>query len=253
MIKNNETLDYFSVLVVGDNPDDQISVFDSLIDLEDPYILYHYSDISKIRKSKIKFYEELLKNYDNPNTIDVLNKEILKLKSFTNEEYYNYLGELNSYDENKNIITFENPNGKWTTCERGGKIFSNYLKNINNNGVISDINSNINWSLIHRNEQEVNKHNRTWLLCVDGVNPESDFDYKIIKNMSRITNYFNSFKCKEEYINYSTSFWTYAIIINGKWFDMEEEKDIDWIINFYDTNIKNLPKKTLLTIYECTK
>ena len=43
---NKGTLDYFSVLVIGQNPDEQILKFDMMEDVKNPYIIYNYSDLN---------------------------------------------------------------------------------------------------------------------------------------------------------------------------------------------------------------
>lgn len=254
MNKNSGMLDYFSVLVIGDNPDNEILKYNSMEDVETPYIIYSYSDIHKIRKDRIKFYKEFLKNTSDTKTINSVKTQLEHLNSMTDLEYYIYLGELYSYDSDKNIISNENPIGKWITCEKGGKIFLNYLKDFNDNGVVSAKKSEIDWNLIHMREDKVNIYNRTWDLCVEKVEPVTDKDKAIISNMRKFNSYFSNFKNKDEYIKMNCSFWTYAVIDkNNMWVDMESRDEIDWTINFYDRFIKDLTSDTLVTIYECTK
>lgn len=244
---------FFSLLVIDENPDDIILKYDMLTDVDTPYILYEYSDMKNIRTNKIKIYKEMSKKCNNKNTLIGIHREILKLKSMTDEEHYEYLGELNSYDSNKNIISTENPNGKWITCDKGGKLLSNYMKDFNDNGVISAKKSEIDWELTHLRSDKLNTINRTWDLCVNNIKPENEKDENIMKNMSKYKNYFSNFKNKEEYCKMLCSFWTYAVIINGTWVDMEFENEFNWIINFYDIFIKNLDNNSKITIYECTR
>ena len=61
---NNNKFDYFSVLVIGEDPEEQMSKFDEMIDV-DPYILYQYKDRSKIRKYQIDMYKNYLKTINN--------------------------------------------------------------------------------------------------------------------------------------------------------------------------------------------
>lgn len=254
MNKNSGMLDYFSVIVIGDNPDVEIDKYDSMRDESKPYIIYNYSDIHKIRIERIKFYTEFMKHTEDLKVINGIKKQLDLLKSLSDIEYYSQLGELYSYDSDKNIISTENPLGKWITCERGGKIFSNYLKDFNDNGVVSAKKSEIDWSLVHLREDKVNVYNRTWELCVEHKQQETDKDRQIVKNMMNYKPYFKNFSNKNEYIKMSSSFWAYAIIDNNKmWFDMENVNEFDWIVNFYDRFIKDLAPDTLITIYECTK
>ena len=254
MKNNSGMLDYFSVIVIGDKPDEIILKYDLTEDTDKPYIIYNYSDVKKIRKERIKFYDEFLKNTNDPKIINGIKEQISNLKSMNDLEYYTYLGEVYSYDIDKNIISTENPNGKWITCEKGGKIFSNYLKDFNDNGIISAKKSEIDWGLINMREEKVNLHSRAWELCVDKIEPENDKDKNIIKNMKMYAPYFKNFKDKGEYIKMGCSFWSYGIVgSDGVWIDMENRSEFDWIINFYDRFIKDLLPDTLITIYECTK
>lgn len=249
----NYSFDYFSVLVIGNNPDEQICKFDSMVDVDTPYILYKFSDLHKLRKIRIDAYREIANKFKYGNDRNSILDKIKELKNTTDEQFYAQLGELYMYDLDKNIISTENPDGKWISCEKGGRIFSNYLKDFNDNGVISAKKSDIDWSLTHMREDKVNLYNRTWDLCVNNVTPVTEKDKQIVNNMKLHEALFKNFKNKEEYVRMSCSFWTYAILYNGNWVDMEFEDDHKWNINFYDNFIKNLSNNELITIYECTK
>jgi len=251
--KNSGILDYFSVLVIGNNPDDEILKYDIMDDVSKPYIIYSYSDVNKIRKDRIKFYEEFKKNTNDQKIINGINEQLDNLNSMSDSEYYTSLGELYSYDSDKNIISTENQMGKWITCDKGGRIFSNYLKNFNDNGVVSVQKKDIDWKLTHMKSDRVNLYNRTWDLCVNKTPPENEKDKVILHNMRNYSSYFSNFKDKQQYVEMNCSFWTYAVIYKGFWIDMENRNEMDWIIDFYNEYIKPLPDDTLLTIYECTK
>jgi len=253
MSNNSGMLDYFSVLVIGDNPDDIMLKFDSMVDVKEPYLLYKYSDINNIRKNRIRIYEELLKKTVDPKTSNTIKEKIDNLKKTSDIDYYCELGELYQYDNDRNIVSIENPNSHWLTCEKGGRIFSDYLKDFNDNGLTSASKKDIDWSLIHLRQDRVNLYNRTWELCVDGKKPATDKEVNIVNNMKQFKSFFSNYGNKNTYSKVSTSFWTYAVVINGEWLDMENESEFDWIMNYYDKFIKNENKNTLITIYECTK
>ena len=254
-MNNNVTLDFFSVLVIGENPESVMRKFDDLVEVE-PYILYKHSDIKKLRVKKIELYLEFIKTNDDARYIKVIKDKIDELKSITDEQYYHHLSELHYYDSNKNIISNENPNGRWLTCELGGKIYSDKLKTLSNESTTSALKKDINWSEIHRNEKTVQLYDTTWELCVNKKNPETVGEENILKNMSPYVklNYFKTFKNKEEYVKYNSSFFTNAIVINGDWFDMENKNYLDWITNFKENFIdKQIKDNELITIFECTK
>ena len=48
----------------------------------------------------------------------------------------------------------------------------------------------------------------------------------------------------------------YAFVNDKEWIDIDNYKNhnqIEWVTNFYDRFIKNLPEDTLITVYECVK
>lgn len=250
---NNNKIDYFSVLVIGEKPDEQISVFDDMSNATEPYVLYYYKDKDILRKNKIKFYEEFLKQTKNKNNKNFIADKLNDLKSITDDEYYMSIGELRQFDKDKNIISDENINGKYITCEKGGRIFSNYLKDNNLNDTVSSKKNNINWGLIHKNKFEIDKFKRTWELCVEKNEPKNSAEKTIVQNMKPHLHIFDNFKDKQQYIDYNTSFFTDVVVLNGGWYEVGKFDYNDWVIGFYNTFIEPLKENDLITIYECTK
>ena len=165
---NNNKFDYFAVLVIGEDPEAQIAKFDEMIDVE-PYVLYQYKDRSKIRKLQIEIYKNYLKTVNNLQERNLVIDKINELKKTSDEQYFLSLSELHQLDENKNIITSDNPDGKWLTCELGGRMYSDYLKDLTGKSITSGKKNEIDWSEIHLYKDIVNKYKRTWELCVEGV------------------------------------------------------------------------------------
>lgn len=253
MKKKNDLLGVYSVLVVGNNPNDLISEYDLNIDVE-PYILYEYDNMAKLRQNKIIFYEELKRNINtSKGLIETINLTIKALREMSDLEHFKEAGKDYGFDGDGNIISTENINGKWYTCEKGGKYFSEVLKNKKGEWVTSELMGNIDWSEIHRNKDRVEMFSRTWDLCVDEIPIETDKDKKIYENMKDYVNYFKGFNDKSEYVNYSTSFFTNAVLSNNKWLDMEYSDSMDWVINFHDRYISNIKKDEIVTIFQCTK
>ena len=241
----------FTVLVVGDNPEEVMSNFDDNNTVDEPYILYKRSDIGNIRVKKIKIYSELLKTLKGSDENKQLIEHISLLKSMTDEEYFESLSEYYQYDSEGNIISYDNPNGKWDTCDECGKIFPKPFITKDGKHVSSTNKKDIDWSLIHRNSERVALFSRTWDLCVDKMSPETDKDKLILHNFRQYPNYFNIFGNKEWYVNYSTSFSADAIVINGIWVDKETHKDIIWVSDFYNNFIERVGDNELLTVFEC--
>jgi len=250
---NNKQFDYFSVLVIGINPEEQISKYDEMSDAKEPYILYQYKDMGKLRKLQIEIYKGYLKSIKDLQSKNILIDKINDLKSISDENYYLRLSDYYQFDINKNIISNDNPDGKWLTCEVGGRMYSEKLINLDNIYVTSGKKTDINWSVIHLNPGIVNKYKRAWELCNENSPITTPEDFKILENMKGFVNYFEHFTDKNQYIKYNSSFFTNAIIVNGKWLDMENSSYVDWVINYYDNFISGLKPNDLITIFECTK
>ena len=248
------SLDYFSVLVIGEKPDDIISNFDEMLELEEPYVLYQHKNKNQYRKQKIESYKQFLNTFDDTKSKNIIIDKINELKKMSDEQYYNSLSELYEFDKDKNILSMDNPNGRWITCEKGGRIYVDKLKDKTGKNISSGIVGEIDWLNIHRNIDSVNLYSRTWDLCVNKAEPKTGEDHVILNNMKSYQPYFKNFVGgKEQYVNYNTSFWTNAIVIDGEWIDIENKDYSDWIINFYDNFISKLGHNELVTIYECTK
>lgn len=241
----------FSVLVIGDLPEEQMSKFDDNKDVE-PYILYRYKDSEKLKKIQIDVYNKYLKSTKDLKSRNILIDKINSLKKMNSDEFFQMIGQYYYFDKDKNIISTNNPLGRWVTCEKNGELFSKKLLNLSGEYVSSEIKQNIDWDKIHKQQQDADKYNRTWELCVEKLEPENTNDINIIKNMENFIGYFESFKNCQQYIDYNTSFFTNAIVINGIWFDMSDCDPFNWVINYYNNYIKNLDGDKLLTIFECT-
>lgn len=247
------TLDYFSVIVLGENAQEKINKYDDMLDVE-PYIIYHYKDRSDLKKIRINLYKEYLKNLTSTKDINYLKKKIYDIKNMSDDEFFFSLAEYKTFDENKNILSTENIHGKWLTCEKGGKIFSSYLKGFDDKPLIETTKKEINFDSIHLNKEEVYKFSKTWDLCVDKVTPINEKEEKIVENMKKFQNYFKNFIDKDTYVKVNTSFWSYAIINeDGEWISIDDYPQFEWIMNYYDNQIKPLSDNTKITIFECTK
>ena len=55
---------FFSVMVVGENPEELIKKYDINLKVE-PYIKYKYSDAEKLKNNAIKVLDEIIKKHNN--------------------------------------------------------------------------------------------------------------------------------------------------------------------------------------------
>ena len=60
---SNTASKFFSVMVVGENPDEILKKYDANLNVE-PYIKYKYSDADKLKKNAISVLDEIVRNHD---------------------------------------------------------------------------------------------------------------------------------------------------------------------------------------------
>ena len=74
----------------------------------------------------------------------------------------------------------------------------------------------------------------------------------IYENMKNRTEYFKRFGTKENYVTSNTAFWGYAFVDKNGWEELKDSDDqFEWMNNFYDRFIKNLPENSLISVFEC--
>lgn len=250
-----ERSNFFSVLVIGDNPDELINKYDKAIKVE-PYVKFRYNDASKLKKSALSVVNEMVNNPTKYQLTDYLIdyfKERKKvISSLTDFEYYQLITEGLYYDKNGDALSEENPNGKWSKCSVG-KNFSMPFITLEGKETYSAKMSDIDWSKIHMNNEST--YEIVWDLVHDNRTPHSEEEEKIYNTMKDRKNYFSNFKDKEEYVLHNCAYWNYAVVDEKGWHDLDDsgKSDMEWVANFYDKYIKHLKKDTTLTIYECSK
>lgn len=244
----------FTVMVVGDNPDELMQKYDSNATVE-KYVKYKYLDAEKMRTNSIKLLEEILKDPKKFNFniyhIDSLRERIKNIKSMSTFEYYSELTSGLYIDANGDAWCDENPDGKWQTYKLGN-YFS--LPLILNDGTEthSALNKDIDWFKMHM--QNTHTYDVVWDL-VNGVKePETDEEKTLYENMKDNVNYFSKFKNKDEYVVHNCAYWNYAYLDKNGWKDIDDSKnDIEWVSQYFDTFCANLKEGDKVTIFECTK
>lgn len=252
--KLNAKSRFFNLLVIGDNPEELIKKYDKRNTVE-KYIKFKYKDAEKLRKSAIKALKGLLDNIDKLSlqefTIDTLKDKLKSIENMSNFEYYQTLTNGLYYDENGNALSEENPDGKFDDYTNKLHL-AIPLRRLDGTDVTSDLKKNIDWEHMHRRKDSVDTYTSAWEVCVDKREPETEDEVTISKMMEDKGRYFENFASKEEYVNYSTSFWEYAIINEGGWQSIDGNDSKIWVNDFYDKFIKPLDGNTKLTIYECS-
>lgn len=248
---------HFVCIVAGDNPEKLMEEYNKNKEIE-PKIIYRYSDISKLRKTYINEYEKVLKNavVNNSDYADYVKDVIEELKDMTDEEYYEELTTLHPdyYVDNEtgDIMVNKNIEGKYSHYNLG-KIFSCPLIKKDGNETFQCKKEEINWDAIHLSGGHV--YERVWELVMEESKPLDEHEQKLYENMCGMTEYFNKFENKENYVASNTAFWGYAFLSESTgWMDGSDVEDqFEWMKNFYDVFIKNLPENTTITVYECKK
>lgn len=247
----NNPYNHFVCIVAGENPDNLMSKYDNSLKVS-PYIAYKKKDCGKIRETQIKLIQKLSENENISdkerecfkNTLEVINE-------MTDEEFFETLTYDYSYDEEGNAVSDKNPNGKWDFYTIG-KMFSYPFILKDGTTSFSAIKKDIDWDKIHKYNSHI--YERVWEMLIEGDSPKNEDDMKFFENMQPYVRYLNSFKTKENYVLTQTSFWGYAFLDEKGWTELGyNESQFDWVKNFYDKFIINLPDNTKLTIVECKR
>jgi hypothetical protein len=242
---------HFTLVVIGDNPEELVKPYDNNIKVE-PYKVYEFAKAKEYREQYITFYESLLRSKKlTDSERESINNALEYYHSLDDIDFYLELTNGNELDpETGDLMSDQNPNGKYDTCHIG-KNLSMPLINKNGEEVFSGIKKDIDWNKIHLANKEV--YERTWEMIMEGDKPKTDDEKTIYENMKNRTAYFEFFGTKDRYVLNSTAFWGYAVLDqkNG-WRELEDNmSQIDWVSNFYDNFIKPLPENTRISIYEC--
>lgn len=249
---NSDDYKRFVAIVAGDNPATLMIPYDSMKEVE-PYVLYKYSEAESIKDRYMKTYEAILKSGElNEEEQEEVQAEYDDLKGKTAIEFFYDLTDGMEYNEDGDALSTDNKFGKWSSFQLG-KHFS--VPFVTNDGqeTYQAKKSDINWSLVHLNGQEV--YQRAWEMVMEKSEPQNDTEKLIYENMKNRVIYFQKFGTKENYVASSTAFWGYAFLsAKTGWVELEDtDNQFEWVTNFYERFIKPLPEDTLLTIYECTK
>lgn len=241
------------LIVAGDDQDNRVNGFSSSLEVA-PYIVYRRDEAEKLRKSRLKALNEMMKN---PSAFgvdeDYIKDEIENAIEGDSDEFFDYFTCIYDHDEDGNAVSRKNPDGKFIAATRGGSFAQPFVLHDGTTSY-SAKKSDIDWAQIHMNPEFVNLYERTWEMCVDGtVTPVSDMDKQVYQNMKDRQEYFDNFKDKDEYVTSCSSFWAFAFLNQfDMWLDADDcpVSQFEWMSTYYDRFIKPLPDDTVLTIFE---
>ena len=255
---------YRTILVIGDNHKEIAAKYSADTKVE-PYIKMRFDDAEKEQKKHLKLIETILTDNRLPLSYSEYEKykdlylEISKMDSF---EYFRMMTDGCIYDETTgDALSTLNPNAfyKYEHCQQHrlevtgeeGSFSDPFPLKDGTKSYSAHFNE-IDWGVLHQNADKMILYGRAWELVVNDDTPMTEQEEDIKERMCNRTEYFDNFKTKEEYVNYSTSFWYWGIATEKKYEEVNYKvSDIDWCCNFYEKYIKGLEKSNpLITIYE---
>ena len=251
---NEDDYQHFVCIAAGDNPSKLMEPYDKNIKGQ-KHLVYKFKDAGKLKASYIRVYENLLSKSEIPAQQEYIKMTIQDLSEMDDVEFYESLLEDKEFEIDENTgdaYSYENANGKWSSYVIG-KIFSIPFLTKDGREVFQATKGEVDWDKIHLHGGDI--YARAWEMVVDGSAPTTDYENTIYENMKDKLSYFEKFETKEKYVISNTAFWGYAFVSEKTgWVDASEVEDqFEWMGDFFDSFIRDLPDDTLLTIYECRK
>ena len=238
---------HFTLLVIGDNPDKQVEKF-SNFSLEKPIVLFYKDKAKEYHDIAIKYFKNAIE-IDN-SLGNIIENKLQMIQNMTDDEYFEYLTKDFEIDEETgNGITYNNVNAKYDYISNAGHFATPFITN-DGKEVYEAKKGEINWEKIHLIDSRA--YEVAWETVIDGRKPKDSEEQQVYDNMKNHKQYLLKYGTKNHYVKVSTSFWTYAIIKNGIWYETTDNSD-DWVCDFYEKNIKDLSNNTNLKIFECIR
>lgn len=235
--QQNEIL--YTVLVAGDV---DLYKYDKNMPVS-PYVAYKFSERNKIRELALKTYNELYKKFTSEKVFQPVLSGLLLMKlqdieEMTDEEYFEEITKGMKYDENGDAITEENPNGKFSTLLEPCLFTAVPLKDVHFKCKVSELYP------YKVNIFEQKKYDERWDEIMSG-------DYAPMVKDDLISRYGD----KETYLKVMTEPMFYNAFVSEEtgWLEQSDEDQIQWVINFRERFIKNLPEDTNLKVYNFKK
>lgn len=240
------------LIVAGDNQDERVFDF-SMLSQTEPHIVYRYEDAGTLKKLRLEQLSAMLEeDIDLPFPREMIEEEMDEIRGETDDDFFDSFTYKYDHDEDGNAISYINEDGKFVAASRGGSFAQPFILKDGTTSY-SAKKSDIDWSAIHRNPEMVNLYERTWEMCVEGLEPVSDVDRQVYENMKDKGDYFENFNGKDEYVSSCCSFWAFAFLNEADiWIDADDcpVSQFEWMSTFYDRFIKHLPDDTELTVFE---
>lgn len=294
-------MSHFAIIVIGEDLEDQLAKFDESIDMPEYVQLTKEGLIAKQKKEIEEYkngtYAEYLADpiayaiacNDNENHLKYVSEDFPKKLVMTDEELYQESIKYCEPEElgpNGELLSTYNPDSKWDWYQVGGRYagriavkdgveidepnFSWGWDEETKNKLVSEGTKtdyayikDIDFSKMHRTEEDYNDAIRYWELIVEGAEPKNEDEENSVKfNWYKPEFYTERYKDKETYAKCRSSFSMWAVVKDGVWYekgkmgmfamsDETHDEALDWELNFFDRFIKDLPEDTLITVVDC--
>lgn len=248
---------HFKVVVAGDNAEELMLKYDANV-RSAPYVTFEYEKAEEYKKNYLKTMQSLI---GDPNCrkelgeqrVNYIKEEIKEVEKESAEDFYMDLTRNMEKDpETMNAISTDNPNGRFFSHKVGGGFSLPFILKDGTESYKAR-KCDIAWEKIHL--ANTRAYEVAWDTTHGLAEPNGEDEQTIYENMKNMDSYFANFEGREHYISAMTAFWGLAFVDEKSgWNEMrDDEKQFDWVINFYDRFIKPLPEDTMLTIYECNR
>ena len=163
---------HFTAIVVGENPDEIMKKYDLTLKVE-PYVVYHFADLKKIKENTITSYRYVSTIETMPETIREEYKERADdIEKMDDLDFYAGLTEDFELDsETGDAMCDINPNGHFNTCHLG-KNLAMPLINKKGQEVFQAYKKDIAWEKIHLANQEA--YRAAWEMVMGDRVPSND-------------------------------------------------------------------------------
>ena len=295
-------MSHFAVLVIGNDIEEQLAKFDEQIQMP-KYVKNTKEQLIAEEKQSIEEYKngtyaEYLADpigyaiacNDNENHLKYVSEDFPKKLEMTDEEIYQ--NAIKYYEEEDlgpdgEVYSTYNPDSKWDWYEVGGRYAGRIALKENVEGYPTPNFSwgwseedkesvmkggsmvdeaylrDIDFSKMHRTEEDYKEALRYWELIVEGIKPKNKKEEEMVKyNWYKPEYYTERYKDKETYAKCNSSFSMWAVVKDGVWYEKGQmgwwamsnethDEAVDWEMNFFDRFIKDLPEDTLITVVDC--
>lgn len=247
---------FFTVMVVGDNPEDLMAKYDKALKVK-PYIKYKYLDADKLRKNAIKMLSNIVDNYDkfamSEYQRDYFKERLKAINGMSSFEYYSTITQGLYYDDEGNALCEENPEGKWDKYNIG-KNFSYPFKLKDGKESYQALVKDIDWDSMHMKNESVKLFEAIWALVMDDDDPSDADEEQLKKNWLGKKNYLSNFSNVDQFVSHNCAYWNYAFLDENGWKDVDDDGDeLKWVSNFFERFVEPLKEDAKVTIYEFSR